>query len=644
MHDRSSTAFQEDYREGDELRSSPRTQVPFTPERAIANINRSVDAYLIHKGQELAELEAQRRIADYEQKADLISMEQLEHPSTARVMELGARIRSLRADRQKGALQLALENDLVDRGFEGLSLPDGKNRGAAFLDMVNAYRNMNDDARRETIMCQYQIYEYAASQGVEVEELATPHNDRTVEPELYDLGVCAISHEDERGHHLKIHAQSCTFACGAASALTALESVRPDLVQHNNPLQQYDLYRRANAGFMGEGMPGCSPFGLARGVREMGVDVEVWANKRSYFDGWTPGERGQIADRLQSYDEGICREMGIPIREGGYDISDIADALKSGAKVQVLRGYTDEGLEDMRHWITVLEVDTEKGLVKVGDPWVEGVTLDEKYGSAIQDIPFDEFRQIIRHNGDERAQAALIYRPKHKEPVEPVLHDLSAPDRMPDEVMYRASQSFTSGAAALLTAASALDKNFKPSQNLELDLWRRSNMIYSGTELAHCDMVALARSAKTMGLEVDLVHQNLDRHVFGERNMPEQDKQDLQILLRKMDSLEAELDGIQAQELVHRASLGADYLQAYASKERQAIVLLGKDADGHEQPYGSYAVVKHIDDNSVTYYDVRQDGGGERTVDKETFNSMMRYGREGENVATAVMFVSSRAY
>jgi hypothetical protein len=597
------------------------------------------DAYKHTLDAQIREARALRSLADYQQKTDLIREDQLQNyrPSTE-MMRHGTNLRYLQTSVHKGPLQTALENDMLDKTFDGFELPDGQTRGGALLDMVRTYREQGDEQRREAILCQYQIYAYAARHGIPVEKLATPHNDRTEEPELYDLGACALEHVDADGRSLRIHAQSSVFGCGAASALTALESVRPDLVQATNPLQQYELYRRANAGFMGEGMPGCSPFGLARGVREMGGKVEVWANGRSYFEGWTPGERGEIADRLQDFDEFHCRQMGVPIREGGYDISDVRQALAEGASVQVLRGYSEPGHEDMRHWVTVLGVDDERQVVRVGDPWVEGVTLEDKYDSALQEIPFDDFRQIIRHNGDAQAQAALIYRPEPALPIAPRLHDPNAPERG-DDALYAATQSFTTGPAAVLTAASMADPSFRPSQNLELDLWRRSTMIHSGTELAHSDPVALGRAAKTMGMDVEMVHQNLDNIVFGHDQMPDADKRDLQVLLRKMDSIEAEIDGLQTQEITRRVQLDSGYIRReMQNRDYTPVVMLGRNADGTPAPYGRYVVVKEVTDDSVSCYDVGPQTPGLQTISRADFDDLMGIGEDAR--ARAVIFLS----
>lgn len=70
---------------------------------------------------------------------------------------------------------------------------------------------------------------------------------------------------------------------------------------------------------------------------------------------------------------------------------------------------------------------------------------------------------------------------------------------------YRQTTQFTCGPAALMMAMASLDNNLRPSQNLELDIWREATTIFMTSGHGGCHPIGLALAAHARGFEAKVI-------------------------------------------------------------------------------------------------------------------------------------------
>ncbi|MCB1669767.1 MAG: GNAT family N-acetyltransferase/peptidase C39 family protein [Gammaproteobacteria bacterium] len=75
---------------------------------------------------------------------------------------------------------------------------------------------------------------------------------------------------------------------------------------------------------------------------------------------------------------------------------------------------------------------------------------------------------------------------------------------------YQQTTGFTCGPAALMMVMTALDRSIRPSQELELDIWREATTIYMTTGHGGCHPIGLALAAQSRGFEASVMINNTE--------------------------------------------------------------------------------------------------------------------------------------
>ena len=203
------------------------------------------------------------------------------------------------------------------------------------------------------------------------------------------------------------YGQTTDFTCGPSSLIMAMKALKPS-VKAERALE-LQLWREANTIFMGPsgGHGGCSALGLALAAHRRGFDAEVHVNHKGVLlgDRAESKERAEVMRLLQERDLREARAAGIPVRYDGFDIDDLAAALRAGALPVVLNSMEFLHNDPTAHWFVVTAIDVDK--VYVNDPWV-----DRAKGKAPRDmmrvpIPRALFDGVTSY-GRKRERAAVL--------------------------------------------------------------------------------------------------------------------------------------------------------------------------------------------------------------------------------------------
>ncbi len=162
--------------------------------------------------------------------------------------------------------------------------------------------------------------------------------------------------------------QTQLFTCGPAClimALTLLEKIE----KPRTPITELEFWRRANTVYMGEGHPGCGPYGIARLARLHGCDVRILqSHPAHFFKRWNTDPRKRETDLLlERYDRAKAAESGCrtgPYPKDGFTLSELVNKPENNIIISLSGG---EKVAD-GHWICA--VPDGKNFT-IMDPFIE---------------------------------------------------------------------------------------------------------------------------------------------------------------------------------------------------------------------------------------------------------------------------------
>lgn len=204
------------------------------------------------------------------------------------------------------------------------------------------------------------------------------------------------------------YAQTTEFTCGAACLMMALRARRPDFPL--DPITEVRLWRAATTVFMGTGLGGCEPQGMAVALAEAGLPVALWTSQPGPFMLRTlqnPEKRRVMALAQEDFRARIDA-LGVPVTVGTLTVARLAEWLAGGAlAVLLISGNRMLGRQEP-HWVLAWGADADH--VFVHDPWIETDSWETEADAAAIPIPFAELDRMWRWGAD-RLRAAVILEP-----------------------------------------------------------------------------------------------------------------------------------------------------------------------------------------------------------------------------------------
>lgn len=155
--------------------------------------------------------------------------------------------------------------------------------------------------------------------------------------------------------------QTTNFTCGPAALMTALQVVCPDY--QPAAVDEFLIWREANTVFMGQGHPGCGPYGLALAAVRRGAQVTLWLSHPQDLFAVTvldPYQR-QVMHMTEQQDLIAARRAGVIVVEKSF----LVDEAVSQTDCAALLLVKESGGDDY-HWITLVPGD--QGAWMIFDP------------------------------------------------------------------------------------------------------------------------------------------------------------------------------------------------------------------------------------------------------------------------------------
>lgn len=146
--------------------------------------------------------------------------------------------------------------------------------------------------------------------------------------------------------------QSTNFTCGPAALMTALQAVCPDY--RPEAVDEFLIWREANTVFMGEGHPGCGPYGLGLAARKRGAAVTLWLSQRhNLFEQTVPDPyQREVLHMIEQQDLMAAQAADILVTEKLFK----ADEVLRQSRCAILLLVRDLGGVDY-HWIALVPGD-----------------------------------------------------------------------------------------------------------------------------------------------------------------------------------------------------------------------------------------------------------------------------------------------
>jgi len=284
-----------------------------------------------------------------------------------------------------------------------------------------------------------------------------------------------------------------------------------------------------------------------------------------------------------------------------YSIAVSGEARGQGIGRELLlaleKGAADRGRLDMR-----LEVAKDNA---------GAIRLYESMGYR----SFGEYHDYYTDHGDALRMQKRIRRidPGH------ILHTVP---------WFQQSTEFTCGPASLMMAMASLDRDIKPSQDLELDIWREATTIFMTSGHGGTHPLGLALAAKKRGFEVS-AYISTDKPLFLEGVRTGKKKEIMSTVDRQFRDRARK-----AKIKVVYADLTQSQIAAALKREHAVIVLISTYLmDGKKAPH--WVTVTGMDEECIYVHDPDVDEKLEDTLDcqhipvaKDHFAKMSTFGND----------------
>lgn len=199
----------------------------------------------------------------------------------------------------------------------------------------------------------------------------------------------------------------------------------------------------------------------------------------------------------------------------------------------------------------------------------------------------------------------------------------------------RQTTPFTCGPAALMMAMHGLDKNYLPSREEEIDLWRQATTIFMTSGHGGCHPIGLALAAKRRRFAVEVwISQTSTLFIDGVRN---DEKKQIVELVDNCFKREAEEEGIP----IHYANITQNELiNAFKAGAIPLIMISTFLMDRKKAPH--WVVMSGFDDDCLYMHDSDPEEGRQSEIDcqfipvaREDFDRMSCFGKN--RLRTAVI-------
>ena len=228
---------------------------------------------------------------------------------------------------------------------------------------------------------------------------------------------------------------------------------------------------------------------------------------------------------------------------------------------------------------------------------------------------FGEYHDYYTDHGDALRMQKRIRRIKAKAVLRPV-------------PWFQQTTEFTCGPASLLMAMASLDKKIKPSQELELDIWREATTIFMTSGHGGSHPLGLALAARKRGFAVS-AYISTDKPLFLEGVRTDKKKEIMRIV-------EQQFRHRAKKEKIKVVITDLTQLQIASALERQhAIIILISTylMDGKKAPH--WVTVTGMDEDCIYVHDPDVDEKMQDTLDcqhipiaREHFARMSTFGND----------------
>lgn len=192
---------------------------------------------------------------------------------------------------------------------------------------------------------------------------------------------------------------------------------------------------------------------------------------------------------------------------------------------------------------------------------------------------------------------------------------------------YEQTLEFTCGAACLMMAMRAIDRDLPLDRKLELRLWRESTLIYMTSGHGGCGPFGLALAAHRRGFDVE-VYTNGERRLFIDSVRSEQKKEVIQLVQSDFRAQLAK-EGV---PVTRRKVVAGDFVAML--KEGNVPLVLVSSYRFYAQKFPHWVVLTGCDERFIYLHDPYIDFETEKTatdctnipVTHEEFDRMAQYG------------------
>ena len=199
--------------------------------------------------------------------------------------------------------------------------------------------------------------------------------------------------------------QNTEFTCGPCCLMMALAARKPGY--RMDPATEVRLWRRATSVFLGGGLGGCDPYGLAVTLAEEGLAPEIHVTESGPLMLQTvrhPDKR-KVMELVQEEFRREVAERGIPVHLGWLGISELAEKLQTGALAVLLVSGNRMFGKRVPHWVLAYHADRRH--IFIHDPWVEDKAFETATDAASIPAPLAELDRMWRW-GTSRLRAAVL--------------------------------------------------------------------------------------------------------------------------------------------------------------------------------------------------------------------------------------------
>jgi ribosomal protein S18 acetylase RimI-like enzyme len=201
--------------------------------------------------------------------------------------------------------------------------------------------------------------------------------------------------------------QTTEFTCGPACMMMALAWA--DRAFKPEPAMEFSLWREATTIFMGSGLGGCEPYGMAVALKRHGLTPDIYASRPGpyFLDTVKGADKRRVMQLTQTEFHREARAQNIPSHLTPVSESVLMQAFDAGSVAIVLVSGYHMVSRGRPHWIFAFGRDGRHILMH--DP----AAIRDEHGAArapeTYAVPWPAFERVIHVDAD-RLSAAIVIR------------------------------------------------------------------------------------------------------------------------------------------------------------------------------------------------------------------------------------------